>query len=62
MLLLTLVFAVSGCASVGSVSDCKGTAIRLTEQEINALSDRAVEDILNHNETGYKEGCYVPNK
>jgi hypothetical protein len=62
MLLLVLAFAVSGCASAGRGNDCSGKAIRFTEAEIAMLSDQSVEDILNHNETGAKNKCYVPNK
>ena len=57
-----LQLGVTSCVKGGAGVNCEGVAIRLTNEEINALSDRSVEDILNANETGYRKGCYVPNR
>jgi hypothetical protein len=60
--LCLLLIGVANCASVGRDVDCNGEAIRLSDKAIDALSDDEVKTILTYNESGYKRGCYVPNR
>lgn len=56
---------VSSCVSVGGRSSLCGpndTATRLTDQQIDLLSDEQVKDILSKNEALEKRGCAVANK
>lgn len=48
----------SGCVTAGA-SQCDGwRRIQLTKNDVRAISDKAVESILAHNEYGKKQGCW----
>jgi hypothetical protein len=57
LLALALAIAVSGCASTGPVNNCDGfRPIRPSREDIDVISDRLAEDILEHNEY-YAKTC-----
>lgn len=62
LLVLTLLLAVSACANGPQGDDwCLTTsAIRLTPEEIAALSDASVETILKHNAYGARRCGWRP--
>ncbi len=54
---------VSGCAAGGQLSKANCTdAVRLTDEQINSLSEKQVNDILYNNERLAKRGCATPNR
>lgn len=52
---------VSGCAANGPPSDTACVAFRaiiLEPADVDAISDSLAEQILIHNETGERKGCW----
>lgn len=57
--MLATMMLVSGCVGIGGGADCSAwRAIQLDDASIDGLTARDARDILVHNVTGQKLGCW----